>query len=809
MTHRSYRDRSLLSAHGAIWLVLLIIVLYAGANMYVSGSRVLPLEQDEAHHLTRALAITQALHQGSWPDLRSAVRETFPWPPLFHVIMGAAAALAGASYNVWLMVQVVFLGILLGSVYSLTRRITGQGGALLAVLMTAACPIIQLVSQWMVTELLLAALTSATVALLLASREFSRRGVMILLGMVLAAGMLTKWVFIFFVMGPLLVVAYQASRHTVTSYQRWNVALMTLAGIIGAGPWYAAVWPRLIERVPGGLVRIGSDIPIFSLPGWLFYGQSLYFSFGWWLSAVALGAGAYACAKRRVPGVIFAWLAFSCVSLSLIPNKWAHYMIPAVPGIAVLSSIGIDALGTTRYGKAVARFFAGLVIAVAVWHLIVLPWGMSRVGDFTPYRLLQQLPLVRIFGQTFPGLRYFRFPCLVKTSEPMNAADRQEIAALTTAVAAAPRRHQPVLNIGLVEFNAPVIDASIRVVLQKGGIREFRLFSLVAQPQVFAAQCEDLDVLLIHTPHNEAPSPEAGERLMNAEHFDESEARRIVRQTMADCARILPQFRCVVKCRLYKDDVYVLTRDVTALTADAGASKTWQQSVDRFGPEEARQFLISAGNDSLMLQLAQGTWHLYYRNQPLTASLGIYSSVLSGGIWYDSTDFVWDVSETTPVSLTAVGYSRRVPIRQTWKFSWEKGPLQWRIWMDVGQRIQVEREQTNVMAGTGYTGWQSTASKGLFPASFTQEFDGDWQILASSLAKNGRFISLKALAALPQLRFGAAPVNPGTVLNVVQSDDFFRGRLLQAQWRSPRGMVLNPGRFFYFEGTVDIVPQDK
>jgi ABC-2 type transport system ATP-binding protein len=188
----------------------------------------------------------------------------------------------------------------------------------------------------------------------------------------------------------------------------------------------------------------------------------------------------------------------------------------------------------------------------------------------------------------------------------------------------------------------------------------------------------------------------------------------------------------------------------------------------------------------------------------ITKNIALYTSVRSGGRWYDSSSAaLWKITRKSADRITAVGTWLDLPVSQEWEFSVNgRGRIQWDATMRVDKEIALDRVQANLMLTERFARWLAGNNEGEFPA-FPQETGSDWDCIWDSQDEGGA-ISLKEDPALglPKVSLEPLNVNPGWHLKIVNSDRYHRGRVLQYAAALEKHFL--PGNYPYFSGIVTI-----
>jgi len=205
-----------------------------------------------------------------------------------------------------------------------------------------------------------------------------------------------------------------------------------------------------------------------------------------------------------------------------------------------------------------------------------------------------------------------------------------------------------------------------------------------------------------------------------------------------------------------------------------------------------------------------GRGRLYWDGLELTKRLGLYTSLRSQGRWYDSvSSAMWKIEAKTNDAIEVSGKWLNLPIRQYWKMRLTSDKLiELIVTIKVDNDIEVDRLQTNIMLSERYSQWFANDEKMIFPP-FSPDIDDDWQVLWSGFAnskKNKVHIGVERSSrdgtSLPTVIFSPQKITPQYILNVVNSDIYHRGRVLQ--YLKKEQEILFTGEYIYYQGNIEI-----
>src|SRR5437867_1460805 len=148
----------------------------------------------------------------------------------------------------------------------------GATAAVWACILTTLTPFLIWLSRETLLDYWLAAWVGSALAVLVKTSAFESRRYSVLLGLTCALGMLTKWLFIGFIAGP---IGYILVRHRVRRSKRriTNFARTTAIAAIGPGFWYMPNMPRLV-RYYFDNAQIGAregEPPVISFQSFIYY----------------------------------------------------------------------------------------------------------------------------------------------------------------------------------------------------------------------------------------------------------------------------------------------------------------------------------------------------------------------------------------------------------------------------------------------------------------------------------------------------------------------------------------------------------
>lgn len=174
--------------------------LYLRANVTLVG-------WDAISHLGKTLIYNSILQR---IDLRSIFHAlTWPWnrPPLPWLPAVLFYRLFGISTDVALMSNIVYLVILVLSVYRIGKCLYSARMGLLTAFLVSTFPVLFSLSRILYPDFALTAMVALSISLLIGADGFKNRKHSLLWGLSVGLGLLTKWQFLAFATAPALFIA--------------------------------------------------------------------------------------------------------------------------------------------------------------------------------------------------------------------------------------------------------------------------------------------------------------------------------------------------------------------------------------------------------------------------------------------------------------------------------------------------------------------------------------------------------------------------------------------------------------------------
>lgn len=385
------------------WLVDCLFLLFAltlyGINIYyLTNADSAPPMWDEAVHLRDSLVFHNILSNPSQINLKVVrdiigksekyplIRPSGYYPPFAPILTSFLYCLFGTPVKVAIMSNMVFLFILILSIYKIGTLMFNRHAGLLACVLILLFPLVLSQSVLYMPDLPLTSMVAFSMFTLIKSDYFKNTKFSIISGLSFGLGMLTKWTYLFFVLGPIFYAVFKAfyseSSQQYGVKEPWylrkslrNIILFVIISIVTFGPYYFPILPALIEetfKYSHGALAHGPD-SLFSFASALFYPVALWKDmitpFGFILFIIGMVLLSFS--KNGYKTLLFVWtLVPYFIFTFVIQNKVPRYMMPWLTPISLIicfciSKIAsINVLGGSIKLERYAIFLSLIIFAI-------------------------------------------------------------------------------------------------------------------------------------------------------------------------------------------------------------------------------------------------------------------------------------------------------------------------------------------------------------------------------------------------------------------------------------------------------------
>ncbi len=303
------------------------------------------------------------------------------YPPLVHWLIALAFAAFGADPSIAPLANVPATVLLFWAVYELGERLASAWAARWSCVLTAAVPYLVWMSRETVLDYWLTAWVAAGLAVLLRTNGFRDLRASLVLGVTLALGLLTKWIYPVFLLFPLVYVAIR-ERVWRSRLQVRNAALASLCVIVLSGIWYL---PRLtaLAHYFSENAQVGAlegEPEILSFQSFVYYVRLLegYQLFALLFGLFAVSWGMIWQKRCRSDCSLVAWtIVVSWLGLTLIRTKDPRFSMPLLPLLTIAPAAWI----ATWPGGWKARLGKAWLVLVLCFQIYLTNAGVSWLPE--------------------------------------------------------------------------------------------------------------------------------------------------------------------------------------------------------------------------------------------------------------------------------------------------------------------------------------------------------------------------------------------------------------------------------------------
>ena len=321
----------------AIWLLGFTAILAIQAVWELLDES-LPV-WDMAYHQLQGWRYLAAWQEGRFFDQFSALSTYYP--PLYYLQEAVVLRLFPGTQFLALLSNLLGMLLLSFCSYRLAGLFMKPAAAVATGLLPLLFPLVVWTSRVSLLDLPLGGWVAASGYLLVKSNSLRSRSWALAFGLCCAAGSLTKWTFVLFLLLPLAhTLIYSPHRKTSLIH----LALATLVAVPFVVLWYLPNLDSLIERFQiTAQAAVGEGDPGWDdILGWIYYPRSLasyylYFpltAVGVW-GAIRMGRPGQQ-TQQRFLQFLWWWLVGGLLFMMLLPAKDPRYIMPLACPLAVL-----------------------------------------------------------------------------------------------------------------------------------------------------------------------------------------------------------------------------------------------------------------------------------------------------------------------------------------------------------------------------------------------------------------------------------------------------------------------------------------
>lgn len=772
-------------------LILAVIILFHIINTFIwlkiDKSY---LKLDAWGHYRYSLEIFDFL-KGIFHNIPLSSIEPMKWHGL---LVGFTTApfyfIFGSSQDTAVMINsIISLIILVLSTYGIGKKLFNKETGLLAVLVLTSYPIIFNNLRIYMLDLPLTSIVTLSLYLLAVCEDFSNRKKSLLFGLSFGLGLLVKFNYIAFIIGPLVFILYGVlkEKSTLSNVKLKNIVYLTIVAASLSLAFYILrskdMFHRIYEISNFGLFQIYR--PVFSefliwRVSWLLKYLELSISQGLsFLFFIVLVIG-FMLFNTRIPSKD-KWLLYLVVIVPLfaqifffsIPAEcMLRYNMPFLPVLAVILSAGLSSIKN----KIFKIVFLSAILLAGMIQFFAVSYGIPLLSKKIEFPVIEK-PYdfnLTLFQQNI-GVP----PFLNDKSSHPSSADWKSTQVLDAIIKSnVSKERVKVLSLS----NIPeIFEAMAYQVLKKRELIDLMPATSITMERFYEKRHAPLDMLCITSDYiiisNNTES--VWEMVFSSDHAWKEKIENARKTFYENISR----FKLIETFKLPDGSKLFIYKNIYK-----------SELIKSQGIQQA----------DIKLLFDNGRLRIFYKGSEITKGLGLYVSLFALGHWRDSMEATWQVQKVSDTKLTAKGRWMFIPIVQAWEIELKEGKfIDWHVTMEAQDMIKIEIENFKLMLSDKYKSWfVSSGKKGIFPDAFEVSI---WKKLWTGNIENR--IGVNALKtwgiSLPKVIFYASECSPGYTASIENSDQLFNGHVIGVfkKNESPKNN-FNPGQYKYFSAKI-------
>jgi 4-amino-4-deoxy-L-arabinose transferase-like glycosyltransferase len=439
------------------YFLCLIILWVWGSNAIWMILDIRPPAWDQGGHLRYTFHYWQVLTSGSdnwWVDLLNV--EPF-YPPLFHLSLIPFALIFGFSLDTAIIANSLYLTITIVSTYGIGKILYNRRVGLIAGFLISCYPyMVNMSREYLISTMLTAAVT-LTYFLFIKTNNFENKTYSFFFSLAYACGLMVKWTFLFYTLpvilaglftgtlspskrfaqsifyigmifcllvfpffiyisgeirGLFLLIEFIAIGILVKKYSTellspqklLNLIVLTCIAVLICFPWYA----HNLINVSIGMSKFGFPSSVlkgfmdWDLPIWGFYLEMMERQMGMPLLLLfVFSFFSLLIKKNGLNQTVLAWAIFPIILFTFINNKGARYTMPALPAIALISSMALTQIQSFPWRKGLYALTGILGLTTSIYTgfgtgSIPLPFLGGQLFGTKNSPVYQKWPIDRI-----------------------------------------------------------------------------------------------------------------------------------------------------------------------------------------------------------------------------------------------------------------------------------------------------------------------------------------------------------------------------------------------------------------------------
>lgn len=349
----------------AFWLLLALWLVIAGVDAaFIINDPHIDRRSDIAFHIGVSQSLTHAIDSAGLAGVWLAVNDGMTrWPPLPHLYYGGLGWLLGNSPLQLRLYSLLLLPPLMWIVFRIGVHLRGARVGALAAALTVVAAGIAGQARVVTSDLPTTVAVSLAILALVRPPRLTTPGGILLFGAACGLCALTRYQGLFYLFAPALLVALSSLRRAESWPARarragWMLLAAAVAVLMSALHWGGRAELFLVEaRAHLDTTQVPSlDAGSGFFAGLAYFVGALGRNAGWTTFVLAVAAAGLLLARRaRGWAVPALWVLGGMVAMSVTVIRETRHLLPAVPALALLASMGVSEARAMLRGKLVRQ----------------------------------------------------------------------------------------------------------------------------------------------------------------------------------------------------------------------------------------------------------------------------------------------------------------------------------------------------------------------------------------------------------------------------------------------------------------------
>ncbi len=692
------------------YFIILLSIFFSVIYTYfiIKSDLQIPMHTDEARHLVAGLKYYYLLTNPSPEIFRELLKASDAYPPLLYFSSAILASFFGVSRTIFVKTNIIYFLIMVFSVYFIGKKIGNRKIGLLSAFILSVFPMIFGMSRSFMLEFSLTAMVSFSICCLFYAEGFTNKKYSLLFGLSLGLGMLAKWTFPIFLIGPFSCLLITMHKKGIK-----NLLYALMLGLLVASLWYLpyAINTSVIERLAYEL-----NFFWYSLGGFLSYLRSIFYQISPFFLVFLLIILPLIIRKRFTgKSVILSWVLLPYIILTAIDTKWTHYIMPVLPAIALILAIGIYKIPFKKLRHALIF----ILIFAGIFQLFyITDNGYGKIKKITERLFLN----INIMKRSIGVQNMWDY-----IGDKSIYAERKIYKQTEQMLAEQLLPHFEDISLGREKTVIGIIDPNlfifhlIEYLILKNNWQNIETVGFCQETHRFLELVDKFDFLIVNYNAKLWPDVYDIEEMFRMEGLDRIRNlnTRDYRTYAKAFERLAERFRVTEIVRLNSslvrfDNFFAYLYLLAKPDGEKYEFTDWEQEAHSLMSQRDVQvfkesmFSISNGRSSLLFDTR--SVRIYHNDIELTASQGISTSFKIGSQTYYSSQALWQIEKINNQKITARLRWPDLALTQIWDMEMDdRGDILWKVEMHAEQAIDIDRLRwrLSLMISGEYKEWIS------------------------------------------------------------------------------------------------------